>query len=192
MQFTVLATLIAGVAAFTVPVVERTNCPSCPSCPSSSYNPCPGALYAAPVCGALDLLGVACLDVAPRTLFSFLPALLHLLTCLFSSFRDSPRCSRLQGPVRQEGPACSLRHPAHPRPGPPLQGCRRHRLNSCTIVSLLLHSERHYIGSAELNAASRYIKEFYYFQRPHLHVHVNLNPMLRQTQIANVERGFSL
>lgn len=71
MQFTILA-LIAGAAAFTVPIVERTDC----HCPSVPYNPCPGALYAAPVCGATDVLGVACLDVAPRMPFAlFLPNL---------------------------------------------------------------------------------------------------------------------
>lgn len=38
--------------------------------PAPAYNACPNFLFAAPVCGAVNVLGLACLDVAPGKSFN--------------------------------------------------------------------------------------------------------------------------
>ncbi|CEJ93753.1 hypothetical protein VHEMI09323 [[Torrubiella] hemipterigena] len=64
MKFFAVAALISAVAAATVPVQARGDYGGDDNDNGRDYNACPGTLYSSPVCGGVDILSLACLDVS--------------------------------------------------------------------------------------------------------------------------------
>lgn len=70
MKFFAVAALISAVAAATVPVQARGDYGGDDNDSGRDYNACPGTLYSSPVCGSVDILSLACLDVSNGKLSS--------------------------------------------------------------------------------------------------------------------------